>query len=120
MRILQYFKSLLGSIKKTTLIDDARVTSGTLKNTVIPAYEDADKHFRSKDFVSDEVRALEKRFVSTDGIKKSESLVNGSLARLVRVHAVVELCLKVIGDKFEENTVIQGVTVMKLNVIRLL
>ena len=120
MRILQYFKSLLRNIKKNTLIEDARVTSASLKNTVIPAYEDADKHFRNKDFTSDEVRALEKRFTTSDGIKRNEGLINGTLDRLTKVHDIVDLCLRVVGDKFEENTVIQGITVLKLNVIRLM
>ena len=118
MKIIQYLKSLVSSIKKQTLEEDARITAAELKLKTIPAYEEANKAFRSKKFASSEVQAIEasfRRFAPGNG-----NLVGMILPRLERVEDLMEICTGVVEKRFENTTLVDGITVLKLNVVKLL
>lgn len=64
MKADQFFKSLLPSFSKDTVLEDCRVTRGEIVDTVQPAYRQAADLMKNAKFKSAEVLALAKQFSS--------------------------------------------------------
>lgn len=62
MKIDQFFKSLLPSFSKDTVLEDCRITKGEIRETVKPAYDEAAKLMKNWKFKSPEVERLAKDF----------------------------------------------------------
>jgi hypothetical protein len=118
MNVLSYLKSLIGSFRKATLLDEARLTATSLKLQAIPAYEDAKKAFPKSKFASDTAQKLAKDFGNKLGTR--EGLIEGIATRLAQALAVVEHITEQIEKNFEDTTVSEGISALKLNMLKIL
>ena len=69
LNLIAYLKTLLPSLSKSRISEDARMTYEDLKATTIPAYSEAEKFFTSWHFRSAQMKNYEigfKRLVKSD------------------------------------------------------
>jgi hypothetical protein len=64
MKIDQFFKSLLPSFSRDTVLEDCRITTGEIKETVKPAFDEGVKLMKNWKFKSPDVEMLGKTFSS--------------------------------------------------------
>jgi hypothetical protein len=62
VKILDFIKSLVPSLKKTDVEEDLRITIKELENIVMPSYTVADEYFKSFKIKSKEINDLQKSF----------------------------------------------------------
>lgn len=121
MKILEYFKSLVASFKRNTLMEDSRIVSTELKTKAIPVYTEAARKFRgSGKFESNECRDFEKRYFSFSGKDNSKGMIESILGKLKLMQKILEITSGIVEHKFEDTTLVNGLTVLKVNVIKVL
>lgn len=119
MSMLNYIKSLVTVIKKPSVLEDARITLTELKIKTIPAYQDATVHFREKGFETDEINDFAKLFSRIVGgsVKQMPLEITN---RLKSLEKVVEQFSNVVEKSFEETTIADGLSILKLNAIKVM
>lgn len=121
MKIIEYIKSLVVAIKKPTILEDARITSSELKLKSIPSYKSATKYFKgNKPFEAPENKALDDTFNTLNKGGGRTNLVASIFGRLESMLELVELLTTLADKRFEQTTMIGGITIQKLNIIKLL
>lgn len=118
MKILSYIKSLLPRFGKDRMVEDARIALAELQSVTLPSYREAEKFFDAHRFESEEAKNVEAVFARSVKMGRGENLVSAirkGLEKTIEFHKVIE---EAIDDKFQEDVVIGGVTVLKLNVLR--
>lgn len=117
--ILEYIKSLVKVIKKPAILEDARVTEQELKQKVIPAWTDAEVQFRGKGaLVSDQAAALTAPFSRIVGGKPGD-MPETILDRLKKLMSILSLSQGIVEKNFEEVTVADGMSILKINMIKI-
>lgn len=118
MNIVSFLKSLVNMIKKPVITEDARITASELKLKTIPEYEAASKQFKSK-FLSDEALELSKDYANHTG-NHNANMIQTITKKLGVLEEVLGVVATVVEKRFEETTMVGGMTVLKANVIKLL
>lgn len=120
MKILKFIKSLLPRFKSDRVIEDARITEAELNNIAIPSYKDAVSGLKNRDFKSKQIQEyskLLKRNIKSSGSSNIVSVIHDALVELSKNHANLQ---KIIENDFEEEVLVEGISILKLNVIRIL
>lgn len=117
MKIDQFFKSLLPSFSKDTVLEDCRITKGEIKETVHPAYVEAVKLMKNWKFKSADVEALGKQFSSL--VKKTHgNMVVTIEAKIPDVLANLEEVEELIKANYNEEVAAGGLTYLKAQLLQ--
>lgn len=120
LNIIDYLKTLLPSLSKNRITEDARMSYDELKATTIPAYKEAEKFFVSWKFRSAQMQGYEKifkRIVKSDN--DSQMIVAISRA-LNRIGDNSDFMQDKIEKHFESETMSTGMSCIKSNLLRIL
>lgn len=117
MKIDQFFKSLLPSFSKDTVLEDCRITKGEIKETVLPAYAEAVKLMKNWKFKSAEVESLGDQFSSL--VKKTRgNMVVTIEAKIPDVLTNLEEVEELIKANYNEEVAAGGVTYLKAQLLQ--
>lgn len=120
MKIINFIKSLLPRFKSDRVVEDARITEAELNNIAIPSYQDAENGLKTKDFKSKQVQEYTKLIKRNLKSNNSDNIITVILNALENVSKNHKHLQKMVENDFEEEVLIDGITVLKLNVIRIL
>lgn len=120
MKIFDYIKSLLPRFTKDRLTEEARVTLSELETMAIPSYHAALEGLKVRSFSSDHILDMEKTFkrnVKSSNKTNLIEAVSDGLEVMLKNHKIIQ---GYVDKVFEEEVIIAGVSVLKVNLIRLL
>lgn len=120
MNFIAYIKSLLPRFSKDRLTEEARITLAELEGMAIPSYKAAVEGLSSKSFTSKEINEMEKTFKRMVKTSSRENLVGSvfiALETLLKNHKFIQDNIE---KNFEEEVIVSGISVLKVNLIRLL
>lgn len=119
MAILEYIKSLVTVIKKPAVLEDIHITEQELKQKVIPVWVEAEKQFRGKNALgSSEALEMSKTFGRITG-SNPRDMVDSIVDRLKKLQGILVLARTLVERTFEETTVADGMTIMKINMVKI-
>lgn len=119
--LFDYLKSLLPKFGKDKVAELARQTQSELTSFVIPSYLEAEKGIGARAFKApkiNELTAILKRNVKVD--RPSDNIVNIIRKKLEQISKNNQIVESHIGDSMEDEIVIAGVTVLKVNLLRMI
>jgi hypothetical protein len=117
MKIDQFFKSLLPSFSKDTVLEDCRITRGEIKETVHPAYTEAVKLMKNWKFKSADVESLGKQFSSL--VKRTHgNMVVTIEQKLPDVLTNLDEVEELIKANYNEEVAAGGVTYLKAQLLQ--
>jgi len=117
MKIDQFFKSLLPSFSKDTVLEDCRLTAGEIKETVHPAYTEGAKLLKNWKFKSPDVESLGKTFSSL--VQKTHGNMVVTIEQ--KIPAVLENLAEVeelIKANYSEDVAAGGITYLKAQLLQ--
>lgn len=120
MDILNFFKMLLPKFSKSRVLEDARITLSSLETVAIPSYVAADTGLKSKKFKSKQIDAYTKLLQRNVKIKNGDNIVTIILRSLEKVQANLRILSDKANEEFEDEIVVAGITILKLNIIKLI
>lgn len=120
MDIISFLKNLLPRFGKDRLVEDARITESEIETTVLPAYADAEKSLMRHKFKSKQIVDLYEVLQRNIKIKSSDNIVSVVLDAMEKVLKNHKMLQSKIEDGFEDHVIIEGITVVRLTMIRLL
>lgn len=118
--LFDYLKSLLPKFGKDKVAELARQTQSELTNFVIPSYVEAEKGIGSRVFKApkiNELTSILKRNIKSD--KPNDNIVVIIRKKLEQVSKNNQIVESHIGDSMEDEIVIAGVTILKVNLLRM-
>lgn len=121
MKILDFIKSLLPRLDKSTILEDIRITKTELEKNVYPSYESAAVHFKTNKLTSDISAGLGNVFYRNYDLSKSGKQPNFISEVATRIKAVSENLLLVeeqFEDLVEQDIINTGLTARKAVLIR--
>lgn len=117
MKIETFFKSLLPSFSKDTVLEDCRITKGEIKETVKPAYDEAVKLMKNWKFKSADIEVLGKEFSSL--VKKTHgNMVVTIEMKIPMILANLDEVEDLIKSNFNEEVAAGGVTYLKAQLLQ--
>lgn len=120
MNLIAFIKSLLPRFNKDRLTEEARITLAELEGMAIPSYKAAFEGLASRNFSSKQITEMEKTFkrmVKGAGKENIVGAVYSGLETLLKNHKYIQDNIE---KHFEEEVIISGISVLKVNLIRLL
>lgn len=120
MKLADYIKSLLPRFTKDRLTEEARITLGELETIALPSYKAAMDGIKQRTFSSKKIQDMEKTFkrnIKSSGRANVVEAIYDALETLLKNHKTVQ---GYVDKSFEEEVIISGVSVLKVNLIRLL
>lgn len=118
MQILKFFKSLLPSFEKSTLMEDLRIARDEIVSSTLPPYETAVAHFDSTAFADAEVKGFDKEL-----LKAVRTRIRGNSIRVI--YEALQLSQdhltmleSLADDQFSEDIVKQGMSYLKANILQ--
>lgn len=120
MRILDFIRSMLPRLRKDQILEDLRITEGELKNSVTPAYDDAEKYFKTAKLKSSEsteaATTFYRNYKATRVNKQNVILEIGS--RLKNVIANLSFVTEQNEELLERDVFKDGLTAKKAILVR--
>lgn len=118
MEIGNFFKSLVPSFSKDTVLDDCKATRVELQNTVVPAYKQGAELLKNAKFKSAEVAKFDKDFRA--GADKAQGNIIVSIDKMLPVIiGNIEECEDLVKRTFGEEVAAGGLTYMKAQLLQL-
>lgn len=117
MKIDQFFKSLLPSFSKDTVLEDCRITKGEIKETVKPAYDEGAKLLKNWKFKSPEVESLGKMF-GTLVQKTHGNMVVTVEQKIPAILENLEEVEELIKANYNEDVAAGGLTYLKAQLLQ--
>lgn len=117
MKIFDFIKSLLPTFGKSRLEEEATITRGELEKLVKPSYDNAKPLTSMGKFNSKTAQEINKSFGNLFRLEKNQNIIGyiqQALPKVIEFQAHVQ---EMIESKFENDIVIDGITVAKANVI---
>lgn len=121
MKILQFIKSLMPRIERSTISDDLRVTEKELSKVVIPAYAAAAEHFKLSKPISDAVKDMQVVFqqkFNYGRATKSSSFIFDINVRLNNFYENLQFISSVLDNEVAKDVIREGLTMRAAYVIR--
>lgn len=119
MKFDQFFKSLLPSFSRSTVLEDCRVTRGEFTETVQPAYRQAAELMRNAKFKSTEVLALAKQFSQLANRTQGNLIVTIDKA-LPQVVTNLDEIGEQLTTNCDDEVTAAGMTYLRANLLQLL
>lgn len=120
MKLVDYIKSLLPRFNKDRLTEESRITLSELETIAIPSYKASLETLKTRNFSSKKIQEMERTFkrnVKSSGKANIAEAIFDSLEVLLKNHKTIEGFIE---KTFEDEVIIAGVSVLKVNLIRLL
>ena len=119
--LFDYIKSLLPKFGRDKVLELSRQTQSELNGFVVPSYVEAEKGIGSRNFSSvkiQEMTTVLKRNIKTD--RPTDNIITIIRKSLEQISKNIQIVETYVGDSLEDEIVIAGVTVMKINLLRLI
>lgn len=118
--LFDYVKSLLPKFGKDKVSELVRQTQSELTSYVIPSYKEAENSLMRRKFLSPKVEALNqtlKRNIRVDGNDNIVTSLRKALEQVLKNNQIIETH---IGETFEDEVIVAGITVLKVNLLQLI
>lgn len=118
--LFDYVKSLLPKFGKDKVAELIRQTQAELSNYVIPSYREAENTLARRKFISPKVEAFHQSLKRNIFIKDGDNIVTAlrkALEQTLKNNQVLETH---IGDTFEDEIVVAGLTILKVNLLQII
>lgn len=120
MSFIAYLKSFLPQFSKDRVSELARINQSEIDTLVIPSYKEAEMGLRGRNFKSKSIQDFSNVFKQNVGMSNGDNIVTAILKAMERVSANNKYVSEKTDNTFESEIVIAGVSVLKVNLIRLL
>lgn len=118
--LFDYVKSLLPKFGKDKVSELVRQTQSELTSYVIPSYREAENSLSRRKFVSPKVDAFHQTLKRNIHVKDGDNIVTAlrkALEQVLKNNQIIEIH---IGETFEDEVVVAGITVLKVNLLQLI
>lgn len=120
MRILDFIRSMLPRLRKDQILEDLRITEGELKNSVTPAYDDAEKFFKTAKLKSKDSAEMSTTFYRNYKASRvnKQNMVLEIGSRIKNVVANLKFVSEQNEDLLERDVFKDGLTAKKAILVR--
>lgn len=117
MKIDQFIKSFVPTLKKDALVEDCKVTYGEIKTTVKPIYDDAAKVLKNHKFKGVMTQRFQEQF-NRLVTKTHGNMVVTVATKIPQILENIEAVQGLIEKSFEPTVAAQGLTYLKAQMIQ--
>lgn len=118
--LFDYIKSLLPKFGKDKVVELARQTTLELTTYVIPSYEEAEKGLARRSFLSPKVQEFYNILKRNISVKPTDNIVTALRKAFEQIAKNNQIIENHISDTFEDEIVISGITILKVNLLQIL
>lgn len=118
--LFDYVKSLLPKFGKDKVAELVRQTQSELTSYVIPSYKEAEKSLMNRKFLSPKVESFHQVLKRNIHVKDNDNIVTALRKALEQVLKNNQIIEAHIGETFEDEIIVAGITVLKVNLLQLI
>lgn len=120
MAILDYFKTLIPSLEKRSILEDINNSIGELKTSTLPILKNSQKPMGldTYRFKSDQIDAFNKKFKKDNGANLKGNFVAGLYFTALRIEENAPLVIKLVEKMFENGLIAGAITYRKASLLK--